>query len=145
MDADTIGAEEFCSRFRALCRGGVGPGLPKRRRDAQIFLRAAATAFAQETPYSERAVGDALISWIRRAGDRIEIDHVTLRRHLVDGGYLLRDAAGMSYQVRRSGGGQATFDGAVAELDAEQIFEQAGARRHSPAPGNGGKHAGGGA
>lgn len=138
MDGQTISAEEFRSRFRALRRGGVGPGLPKRRRDAQIFLRAAATALAPGVPYSEKAVGEALTAWLRRTGGRVEMDHVTLRRYLVDAGYLVRDAAGTSYDLHRSGRGIAVFEDAVDSIEAADLLEPL-APRPANRPASGGE------
>ena len=40
-----------------------------------------------------------LKQWLAKIGQKIEIDHVTLRRHLVDEGYISRDRAGMLYKV----------------------------------------------
>lgn len=145
MEEGPIGADEFRSRLAALCSGGVGPGLPRRRRDAQIFLRGVAACLDPGVLYDERSVGDALRRWIALAGPRVDLDHVTLRRYLVDEGYLVRDPGGSSYEVRRSGRGRVTFDPAVNGLEPARLvadLRQREARRRE-GPGASGADAAG--
>lgn len=111
-----IDAAEFKRRLAALCASGVGPGLPRKRRDTHILLRSMAMGFDPAGRYSERAVGEVLRRWLAAAGPRVDLDHVSLRRALVDEGYLARDAAGASYEVRWTGRGGVTFAAAVDEL-----------------------------
>jgi hypothetical protein len=120
-----IGAAEFERRLAVLCASGVGPGLPRRRRDMHILLRSAAMCFALDRRYPERAVGDVLRQWLEAAGPRVELDHVTLRRTLVDEGYLVRDAAGTAYEIERRGRGGFVFETAVDGLDPERILRAA--------------------
>jgi hypothetical protein len=94
-----IGEEEFARRLGELCTSGVGPGFPRRRRDAQILLHSMAMCFTPGMQYTERAAGDLLRAWLEAAGPRVEMDHVSMRRALVDHGHLTRDAAGRSYAV----------------------------------------------
>jgi hypothetical protein len=111
-----VDAAEFRRRLAALCASGVGPGLPRKRRDTHILLRSMAMGFDPAGRYSERAVGEVLKRWLAAAGPRVDLDHVSLRRTLVDEGYLTRDAAGASYEVRWTGRAGITFEAAVDEL-----------------------------
>ena len=120
-----IDEAEFRRRLTALCASGVGPGLPRKRRDTHILLRSMAMSFDPAARYPERAVGDVLKRWLALAGPRVELDHVSLRRTLVDEGYLVRDVAGAVYEVRRSGRAGVQFAPAVDLLDIEAILQTA--------------------
>jgi hypothetical protein len=110
-----IAVSEFNRRFRALVLGGVGPGLPRRDQDRHILLKAVVLGIAGELPCSERDLGQALRRWLAAAGPRVDLDPVSLRRALVDFGYLRRDPAGRTYE--RCDSGAAQFAPAVAALD----------------------------
>jgi 4a-hydroxytetrahydrobiopterin dehydratase len=110
-EPERIPAALAASRLRALASGGVGPGFPRRRRDLWIFLHAAAQGLG-EAPLSEAALNDRLMFWLASLGPRVILDHVTVRRALVDEGFVERDASGVSY--RRS-----------AAHERNAIFEEA--------------------
>ena len=99
MSGDAMGPEEFGKRLAGLCASGVGPGMPRRSRDAQILLASMALCFQPGARYTEREVGQVLQGWLEAAGPRVDLDHASLRRALVDGHYLDRDARGMTYQL----------------------------------------------
>jgi hypothetical protein len=131
-----IGAAEFRRRLTVLCSSGVGPGLPRKRRDTHILLRSMAMCFDPAVRYPEGAVGDVLKRWLDAAGPRVALDHVSLRRTLVDEGYLVRDPAGAAYEVRWAGRGGIAFETAVDLLGPEEILKAArekppGGRRES--------------
>ena len=126
-----IDAAEFKRRLVALCASGVGPGLPRKQRDTHILLRSMAMRFDPAGRYSERAVGEVLKRWLAAAGPRVELDHVSLRRTMVDEGYLVRDPAGASYEVRWTGRAGITFAAAVDALDVEEILGAAGRSERS--------------
>jgi hypothetical protein len=88
-------------RLRALSSGGVGPGLPRRRADRWILLAAAARALPTGE-LAERALNQHLKAWLSDAGPRVVLDHVSLRRALVDEGFVERDSAGARYRVSRA-------------------------------------------
>ncbi len=85
------------ARLRALRAGGVGPGLPRRRADRWILLHAAARALPRGEALAEAALNEHLKGWLTSLGPRVGLDHVSLRRALVDEGFLHRDARGARY------------------------------------------------
>ncbi|MCA9752254.1 MAG: macro domain-containing protein [Gemmatimonadetes bacterium] len=131
-----VTADEFRSRFAALCRSGVGPGLPRKSRDAAIFLRAATQALVARARWSERELQGSLDAWIESAGERVQVDGVSLRRSLVDAGFLERDPAGTSYRAVLDPSRGPAFASDVAGIDpigalAEARADAAAkARRH---------------
>jgi hypothetical protein len=68
-------------------------------------------------------LGDHLALWIGESG--LEVDRVTLRRYLVDEGYLTRDARGSTYRVTRDGSGDARFEPAIAAVNPVAVVRQA--------------------
>jgi 4a-hydroxytetrahydrobiopterin dehydratase len=97
---ERIPAEVAASRLRALASGGVGPGLPRKRRDRWILLHAAARSLPGQT-LGEKSLNEHLVAWLASLGPRVTLDHVSLRRALVDEGFVERTADGAAY--RRSG------------------------------------------
>ena len=100
MDSERIPADLAASRMRALSSGGVGPGLPRKRRDQWILLRAAQVhAFPDPAqPLDEKSLGERLKAWLESLGPRVTLDHVSLRRALVDEGFVDRPADGATYR-----------------------------------------------
>ena len=49
--------------------------------------------------YSERELNDHLSQWLAGFACPIGMDHVTVRRHLVDHGFILRDPSGTVYRT----------------------------------------------
>lgn len=65
--------------------------------DFALVLAAAAAAFAPGESLSERDVNERLRSFLAGAGAMLAVDHVELRRWLVDNAVLARDGFGRTY------------------------------------------------
>ena len=93
----------FESRLGALALSGplVWP-VPKRR-NREILLHAIWLAALPPGEYSESEINDAIARFIGASSLFDYMDHVTLRRELVDAGYLARDARGSRYAVAEHG------------------------------------------
>jgi hypothetical protein len=112
-----IGSREFAKRLEALCLSGAGPQLPRKRRDKHILLKSIALTLRQGHVYTEAVINKALKVWLFLVGHSISMDHVSLRRHLVDEGYLVRDAAGSRYEVAKLSSHQVQFEPSVDKVD----------------------------
>jgi hypothetical protein len=66
--------------------------------------------------FPERSVDAAILRWLAEVGHRVEIDHVNIRRRLVDEGYLTRSRDGRQY--RRT-------ERAIPVPDSRDIIHQA--------------------
>jgi hypothetical protein len=111
-----ISAEEFVER---LCKVGADRGprrFPRTARDREILMHSIVMTLDSSRSYTERQINDALRAWNRDVAPAIEIDHVTLRRLLVDRGRLERTADGARYRVGFPARSVA-FDLAVYDLD----------------------------
>ena len=98
---ERIPASEAARRLRALVSGGVGPGFPRKRRDTWILLQAFASGLGGGS-LDERSLNEKLKEWLTAQGPRMDLDHVTLRRALVDEGFVDRTADGASYVLSRA-------------------------------------------
>jgi hypothetical protein len=94
-----ITVDEFVER---LCRLGSERGprrFPRHPRDRAILIQSIALGLDADRVYSEREINRALQAWSRDVAPAIDVDHVTLRRLLVDCGRLERTADGRAYRV----------------------------------------------
>ena len=108
--------DEFVER---LCRLGAdrGPrGFPRRQRDREILMKSIVMGLDGERSYSEPQINARLQAWSRDVAPAIQIDHVTLRRLLVDRGHLERTTDGARYRVGFPPG-MVAFELAVFDLD----------------------------
>jgi hypothetical protein len=95
-----ITSEEFENRLAAQCLNRGGRGLPRKERDKHVLYKSILLTIEPDRDYPEKELNEALKKWLHEVGKAIEIDHVTLRRHLIDEGYLSRDQAGTAYRVQ---------------------------------------------
>lgn len=73
---------------------------PKRKSDRQIILLSIAAFFdLDRTDYREADVNDLIMTWNAHFGGNLNLDHVTLRRELVDARILNRTDNGTRYSI----------------------------------------------
>jgi hypothetical protein len=116
MNNEPITAGEFQDRLAAICRG-ADAAFPRKMRDRHIILRSILQLMTALSEYSEQSINAALRQWITHVGSGMDIDHVTLRRYLVDAGYLERSADGTAYRIHLNGRGEVAFDPAIDRVD----------------------------
>ena len=124
---ESITAEEFRERFLAICGRGGGQGLPRKQRDQHILFRAAVQGLGRAS-YSESELNNALEIWLSVVDIGGRIDHVSLRRGLVDAGYLRRDSSGSRYEVCLAGRAEVLFAANVQDIDALEVIQTAHVR-----------------
>ncbi len=123
-----ITADEFRRRLEALLLSPGGRGLPRKHRDWDILFKSITLALEAGRDYSEKEVNQVMEEWLDGVGQAIEIDYVTLRRHLVDAGYLVRDLAGRSYRVGLEAMAE-LFEPTTDTVDPAVIIEEARSRK----------------
>jgi hypothetical protein len=119
----TVG--EYQKRLVELCSNTGGAGFPRRNRDRHILFRSVVQTLETEKSYSERMLNEALQHWLSDVGSSLDIDHITLRRYLVDAGYVVRDAQGSRYSTRVSGNTEVEFEDAIADIDSSNVIHNA--------------------
>jgi hypothetical protein len=78
--------------------GGAIDALPRRRSHQLVLLALAAARFDAGRAYREDEVNQRLMAWLEPFTTGA-LDHVSVRRELVDRQFLLRDAAGNAYRL----------------------------------------------
>lgn len=106
----TVEAERALKRMLA---NGPLTAIPKRARDQDLLALMAAARFKAGVTYREGEVNDILAAWLATFSAPYGIDHVTLRRMMVDARVLVRTTSGSTYGVN---GAKADEIGAVAQL-----------------------------
>lgn len=89
--------ESILGALRRMLANGPMTGLPRRPSDQEVLLALAALRFEAGRPYRESEVNEALREWLGGFFAPYGIDHVTMRRMLVDRRFLARDRAGSTY------------------------------------------------
>jgi hypothetical protein len=121
----TLSAEQFGKRLVNLClRSGLG-GMPKDEADQHILLKSAILLVKVEGPLTEKAINETLEIWLTQVCVIKNFDRVTLRRWLVDTGYLTRNSDGTGYQVAKPGPKPDLFEGSVDQIDILETIRAA--------------------
>lgn len=113
-----ITTAEFTQRFTELVV--KGSGFPKKPHDRHIVFISVLIGIERERVYTNREFNALMKGWAWRFGDALGLDHVTLRRYLVDEYYVYRDAAGMQYEMELTAAPY-TFDEAILSLDLDAL------------------------
>jgi hypothetical protein len=117
---------QFTGRFVSLILGGRD--FPKKHLDRHILFISSILKLDAKRQYSESELNEALRKWTSPFGDNFGLDHVTLRRFLIDERYIKRDAAGTSYELETEGLPY-TFDRSIESLDLEELINEARVER----------------
>ena len=112
-----ITGDEFRARLSQLCLKGSLPHLPRKRRDRHILLKSVTLTLEAAREYTEGQINDELRFWLADIGRSAHFDHVSLRRGLVDEGYLARDRDGSRYWVAAPARGDPPFAPEVDDID----------------------------
>ncbi len=120
-----VSAEEYVTRLKAICLRAAGSGFPRKQRDRHILFRSIVADLDEGATYSEPKLNAVLKKWIADVGESLGTDHVHLRRHLVDEGYLVRDAAGRAYSVLLGGSPAVRFCSGVGAVCLRAALHQA--------------------
>jgi hypothetical protein len=94
-----ITRDEFVERLCKICGDPGARPFPRARRDREILMQSILMSLDSARTYEEGEINDLLRTWQREVAPALEVDHVTLRRILVDYGRLERTASGSSYRV----------------------------------------------
>jgi hypothetical protein len=110
---------QFKNRFVSLIIGAQG--FPRKDLDRHILFISAALELEPQRQYTERELNIELLKWTSRFGDQVNLDHVSLRRFLVDEGYVRRDTAGKAYELTTEW--PYRVDASIKGLDLEALVD----------------------
>ncbi|HET9578881.1 MAG TPA: DUF2087 domain-containing protein [Usitatibacter sp.] len=113
------------SLARMLANGPM-TAVPKRPADQELLGLLAAARFEPRRGYREREVNEMLESWLATFTEPYGIDHVTLRRLLVDLRLLVRTTSGSLYELDEAR--LAQLEG-LRDIDPAQVLSDVRAER----------------
>jgi hypothetical protein len=131
VEVPMIATDPQQSAGRALKRllaNGPLTAVPKRPSDQQLLVALAAAQFAPDRTYREAEVNETLRQWLLTFCDPHGIDHVTLRRMLVDSRLLSRTKSGSTYRLDEASLGEAQ---SMSALDPARILAEIRGERAS--------------
>ncbi len=117
-------------RFHKLAvKRGLTPGalLDANPEDFDILLLALRREFSAPRNYCEREVNESLHQWLQSTGAMLDVDHVELRRWLVDFAMLSRDAYGHAYTLAPTPARLKELEADIATVDFRREFADANA------------------
>lgn len=114
--------------LKRMMANGPLTALPRSRGDLAYLLALGAARFDPARNYSEAQVNELLQAWLAPFSSHYGVDHVTVRRCLVDAGLLVRDKSGASYRVAADRVSESAEDGA-RKLDPAAVMAQVRAER----------------
>lgn len=124
MSFKTITVDDFKKRLIDLClRSGLA-GFPKRQRDQHILFKSVTLIMKNYLNLTEKEVNDKLEYWLKNICEIKYFDYITLRRWLVDTGYLNRTKDGASYQVSKSEAQEYLFDDKIDQINIIEVLEK---------------------
>ena len=106
-----ITLDEFVTRLCRLGADGATRNFPRNQRDREILMQSVVMQLDSARTYSEPEINAQLKGWSTEVAPSIDIDHVTLRRLLVDYHRLERTSDGSKYRV--------SFPASVVAFDLE--------------------------
>ena len=94
--------EKAHKALKRMLANGRLTAVPKRPADQQVLVALAASWIDAGRRCPESEVNERLKAWLGAVSEPFGIDHVTLRRMLVDSGLLVRTASGSLYEVNEA-------------------------------------------
>jgi hypothetical protein len=120
--------EETHRVLKRLLANGPLTAVPKRPSDQQLLIALAAAQFEPQKIYRESEVNETLKAWIQTFCEPHGIDHVTLRRLLVDSRLLSRTTSGSTYRINREKSGETE---AVTAIEPARVLAEIRSERES--------------
>jgi hypothetical protein len=88
------------------------------------MLKSVTLTFDKTEEYTESSVNQRLQTWLNEVGRSLDLDHVRLRRHLVDAEFLGRSRDGSRYWVAVFSRNQVPFDTEVENIDVYALVQR---------------------
>jgi hypothetical protein len=121
----SIDKDYFIKRLVTLCWKSGLSDFPKDIRDQHIILKSIMLAIEPSRIFTEQEINEHIKIWMDSVCHIKGLDQVTLRRRLIDTGYLKRTKDGATYQVSASGPHSQFFDESVDQLDIASEIDKA--------------------
>jgi len=120
--------DETHRALKRMLSNGPLAAVPKRPSDQQLLVELAAARFEPGKAYREGEVNDKLSTWMETFCETQGIDHVTLRRMLVDSRLLSRTRSGSTYRLNPE---SLEALEAMREVDPREVLDEIRGERES--------------
>lgn len=124
-NAGPITPEIFKKKLINLCLRSGMTQFPSDENNRNILCKSAVVGLDDARSYTDKEINQHLEWWLMQICPMETIDFITLRRLLVDAGYLTRNPAGTVYNVCGSAPHPGCFDPAVDNIDVEEVIRTA--------------------
>ena len=114
--------------LKRLLANGPLTAVPTRPSDQDLLVALAVSQFETQRTYRENEVNEKLKTWLERFCDPFGIDHVTLRRLMVDSRLMARTNSGSIYRVNLERVGEMD---AVRTVDPVHVLAEVRSERES--------------
>ena len=114
--------------LKRMLSNGPLAAIPKRPSDQHLLVALAAAQFQPGKVYSEKEVNERLLAWLETFCEPDGLDHVTLRRMLVDSRLLVRTRSGSTYELSHQRLAEVQT---VGEIDPRAVLEEIRGDRES--------------
>ena len=124
IENQPVSKEAFQNRLLTLCLRSGLIGFPKDELDQHILMKSAALTIGASGVFDESEINDRLKFWIDEVSRIPKLDHGSLRRWMVDAGYLTRARDGSRYQVSVPAAQPGLFDAEIDRLDIPALLAE---------------------
>jgi hypothetical protein len=114
--------------LKRMLSNGPLAAIPKRPSDQHLLVALAAAQLEAGKVYREREINEKLLAWLETFCEPDGLDHVTLRRMLVDSRLLIRTKSGSTYELSHEKLAEVR---AVGEIDPRAVLEEIRGDRES--------------
>jgi hypothetical protein len=119
----SVTKEQFIKRLTGLCLRGGSTGFPKNEIDEHILLKSAILVLPPAASYTEAEINEALKNWVDNINTGTLIDYGSLRRRLIDTGYLTREKDGSSYRIAAPAPRPELFEAEVDQVNVPEVIQ----------------------
>ncbi len=120
---EEISKEEFEKKVKNLLIRSNLYELPTKRKDLLVILRMIISMF-KEGNYTEKQINEIIKEFISKVPE-IKVDHVKIRRALVDEEFLIRTPSGSTYTANKNCESLKKFSNSIDNLDCLSIINKA--------------------
>lgn len=125
MKQELITSKEFEERLIQLFAQNRISQYPRKRRDRHILLKSIVMTLSNGKDYTEAEINEEIKTWLLSMHEPHGLDYVSLRRYLVDEGYLDRSRNGSRYWIISPGPSLRWFEPEVDTVDVFKAVEEA--------------------
>ena len=120
--------DETHRALKRMLSNGPLAAIPKRPSDQHLLVALAAARFEPQKAYREGEVNEKLLGWLETFCEPAGLDHVTLRRMLVDSRLLTRTKSGSTYHLNHE---KLAVVQVVGEVDPRAVLDEIRSERES--------------